>query len=362
MKRCRVVFAGGKTGGHLFPGVAMAEYIERKMNNKIEIIFVGIKGGLEERVIPTKNWKLEFIPMTTPRVGGIWGVLKFFLYAFPVSLGKSFAILIKYRPVLVFALGGYSGFPVAFAGWLMRIPVVIIEQNVYMGLTNKVLSLIATKIFLPFDIVGRSRGKYVVSGNPVRELNVVKKNAGDKFTIGILGGSQGARGLNQLIEKLLPHMRDLRDRVNFIHQVGKQSVESTRALYEKLGFEAKVIDFIDDMGWFYGNVDLLITRAGASTIAELISIGKGAIFVPFPYAADDHQRKNALYLQEKGAGILFSEDDSPEKLSKIIHNFYEDREKLSELDRAAKTLFKGDSREIIWKNIKVYLEKLCLEK
>ncbi len=356
MGKCSVIFAGGKTGGHLFPGVAVAERIEEEFRN-VEVVFVGVKGGLEEKVIPKKGWKVEFIPMTTPRVGGLKGIFKFFFYSFPASFVKSFIIITRYRPSLLVGLGGYSAFPVIFTGWILGIKRVILEQNVLMGVTNKTLSLIANKVFLPFPIEkGR---KYVVSGNPVRKLVLSDKKEG-KFVVGVLGGSQGARGLNKLIEKSLPYLVDIKEKVKFIHQVGKQPAKDIKELYKKYGFEADVIEFIEDMGWFYGNVDLLISRAGATTIAELLSIGKGAIFVPFPAAADDHQRKNAQYLQDKGAGVLFDESGDPEELASIIKDFINHPEKLQEMNQNANSLCKGDATERIVKEIKPYLEKACL--
>ncbi len=362
MRKCSVIFAGGKTGGHLFPGVALAEYLEARLKGRVKIIFVGLKGGIEERVIPKKGWNLEFVPMSTPRVGGLMGIFRFFFYSFPVSLLKSFYLIARERPALIVALGGYSGFPVAFAGWLMMVPVVILEQNVHMGLTNRILSFMSRKVFLPFEDPRHGGRKYVVSGNPVRELKVTADKGDGRFVIGILGGSQGAKGLNDLIKGVLPEIEDLKDRIKFIHQVGRQSVEEMKGLYDRYGFEADVRSFIDDMGWFYGNCDLIISRAGATTIAELISVGKGAILVPFPHAADDHQRKNAIFLADRGAAILFDEKGSPSELADIIRRLMTDRSKLDGMSEAMKGLRSDDPREIIWKEIKVYLEKPCLEK
>ena len=360
MRKCSVIFAGGKTGGHLFPGVAVALDLQKKYGGKLEIVFAGLKEGLEERVIPEYGWKLEFIPMTTPRSGGVKGIVRFFLYSFPVSFIKSFLIIARYRPASVISLGGYSGFPVAVAAWFALIPVYVLEQNTYMGVTNRIISLFARKIFLPFESDKLKGGKYIVTGNPVRELKI-KKSEHDRFIIGILGGSQGARGLNDLIFKTLPHLTELKDKVKFIHQVGRLDKSEIEENYRKYGFEAEVLDFIKDMGKFYSDVDLLISRAGATTIAELVSIGKGAIFVPFPHAADDHQTKNARYLEEKGAGVLFPESEDSQKLAEIVRDYFFHRGRLEQINKNMASLYKSDAKKIIVEEIGKELDRLCLE-
>jgi len=361
VKRCSIIFAGGKTGGHLFPGIAVARKLKDYYGESLNIIFVGLRNGLEERAVPREGWKVEFIPMTTPRTGGVIGIFRFIFYSFPVSFLKSFLIIIKYRPSVIVGLGGYTAFPVALAGWLLFVPVVIMEQNTYMGITNRVLSIIASEVYLSFESKEKDSWKYIYTGNPVRDFVLKRREDESRFVIGILGGSQGAVGLNRLVMKMLPYLTDIKDRIHFIHQTGKHLHEEVKETYRRYGFSADTYEFIDDMGWFYGQVDLTISRAGATTIAELIRVGKPSIFVPFPHAADDHQRKNAEYIADAGGGIVFDENGDPEKLAKIVKELFSDRKKLEEMSTSLKKLYRGDASGKIAERLKKFLERTCLE-
>jgi len=359
-RNCSVIFAGGKTGGHLFPGVAVAEKIKRDYPN-IQITFIGLKNGLESRIIPPKGWDVKFIPMETPRGKNILGLIKFLLFSLPASLFFSIKYLLKIKPILVIGLGGYPAFPVILAAKILIIKTVLFEQNVVMGLTNRVLSNIADKIFVSYPIENKNK-KYIFTGNPTRDLQVQDKNE-NNIVLGILGGSQGASKINKLMINNLDKLEKFKDKISVIHQTGKQDYENVKKIYSDNEFPAKVIDFIDDMGWFYSQVDLLISRAGASTIAELVKYGKSAIFIPFPFAANNHQEKNALYIEKNGGGFVFPERDlMPDKLFKQLEDLINNPDKIREMNSNIKKLQSKNATDAAVNNLKIYLEKVCLER
>ncbi|MFO1518089.1 MAG: undecaprenyldiphospho-muramoylpentapeptide beta-N-acetylglucosaminyltransferase [bacterium] len=362
----KILFAGGGTGGHLFSGVAVAEdYLARPRDGKSpsqnDLLFVGTSYGLENTLIPKLGYRLELIPVQQLKGQGIGQRLKS-LAQVPYALFKSFQLLRREKPDLVMGIGGYASGPVTLMARFMGIRTAIIEQNSYPGLTNRILGKFVHRVFIAFENARKffKPSKTTLAGNPVRKsfFNVspspqpspvegegVKRGIPPKkegvenvFTLLILGGSQGAHSINQAMVDALPSFAGTPLRV--MHQTGKNDAGMVREAYEKAGVKAEVFDFIQDVQNFYAQADLVIARAGAGTITELQNLGKPSILIPYPYAADDHQRLNAQEVAEAGAARLllnrdlngkrlFEEIDALRKDPKLLHSMGEQARRLA---------------------------------
>ena len=286
----RVIMAGGGTGGHLFPGLAVAEEF-RGRNAMTEILFVGTKIGIEARAVPAAGYRLETLPVRGLKGRGLRGLIQA-AYGIPAGFIRSRKIIHQFRPDCVIGLGGYASGPFLLAAKTQGIRSAVMEQNLRPGLTNKILGKMVDRVFTAFDATAGyfPASRVVETGNPVRwrHLPQVKKDA--KFTVLIFGGSQGARHINQCVVEMLKSLQDLDAEIRIVHQTGAADLKWVKAAYAALLFEAEVIPFIDKMDEAYARADLVICRAGAATIAELTVFGKPAILIPYPYAAYDHQR------------------------------------------------------------------------
>lgn len=340
----RVILAGGGTGGHLFPGLAVAHEFKRRDAN-VKILFVGTAQGIEFRVLPKEGFKLETLTVKGIKGRGPRGWFEA-VYGVPASLLRSFAIIKGFRPNCVLGLGGYASGPVLLAGKLSGIPCAIMEQNLRPGFTNKLLSRWMDRVFTAY--AGSSaffRGARVVqTGNPVRWQRLPEAQKREKFILLVFGGSAGARRLNYAVVDALKELNDLADRLSIIHQTGTLDYASIKRIYRNLSFEAVVAPFIDAMDEAYAQADLVLCRAGATTVAELTAFGKAAILVPYPYAIYDHQRGNAEALQEQGAAeiILDGELNGP-LLARKIREYWSDRSRIERMAAAARTLGRPDA-------------------
>ena len=353
----RLIIAGGGTGGHLFPGIAIAEEAMAR-NEGCRVLFIGTGRPFESKILAAKGFCQEKI-----NVLGIkgMGVLKQAgaVLRLPAAIQRSIAILHKFRPNLVLGLGGYSSGPVVIAAWLLRIPRVLHEQNLLPGITNRLLSAFANRIYVSFDNTRfpRFRQKLRITGNPVRrefleglaatespdETNCSNR----RFTVMVVGGSQGAHSLNMAVIEAVSHLSNTH-RYQFIHQTGEADEAQVRQAYRHHGISADVGPFFNDMAGRYQRADLVICRAGATTIAELTIMGKGVIFIPFPYAADDHQALNAAGLVSENAAEMIREKDlSGKLLAHKIENFAAVPEKLAAMARRAKQLGRPQAAEQI---------------
>jgi UDP-N-acetylglucosamine--N-acetylmuramyl-(pentapeptide) pyrophosphoryl-undecaprenol N-acetylglucosamine transferase len=348
----RVLIAGGGTGGHLFPGIALAEEVSTR-HPANDVVFVGTRRGLEARVVPANGYKLETI--TSRGLKGMGPVrLLLGLLALPLSFLESSFLLWRYRPDVVVGVGGYSSGPVVMAAWLMGIPTAVQEQNALPGITNKLLGKLVKAVFLAFEEARRffPEKKVHVIGNPIRKKlmdNYLRNTRPhDKFTVLIFGGSLGAKGLNARVIDALKHLEDLKGELKFLHQTGKNDVETVRAGYAAGGFDADVVEFIDDMSEAYAKSELVICRAGATTLAELTVCKKASILIPFPYATDDHQAVNASALVNAGAAVMFREAElTGEKLAAELRALKADGERRKKMERAAGLLGRPEAaREI----------------
>jgi UDP-N-acetylglucosamine--N-acetylmuramyl-(pentapeptide) pyrophosphoryl-undecaprenol N-acetylglucosamine transferase len=338
----KIIIAGGGTGGHLFPGVAIAEEFLRR--GKTEVLFVCAGNRLEKEVLSGLG-----LPYRIIRIAGFKGKgpLKALnaLLKIPGSMLESYRIIRGFRPQLVIGVGGYASGPVALIAHVLGIRSAIAEQNALPGLTNRVLGKFADRIFLTYRETRKwfATERSVVTGNPVRAafLTAAKEihDKESRFTILIFGGSQGASSINRAIAGALPHLK-LKDMdLKIIHQTGNADVEYVSGVYGSYGVEATVRPFIQDMVSAYSEADLVICRAGATSIAEITVMGKAAILIPFPFAVDDHQRKNAEALVRAGAAIMLDEKRLLGKeMAETIERFYRHRELLSEMELKSASL------------------------
>jgi UDP-N-acetylglucosamine--N-acetylmuramyl-(pentapeptide) pyrophosphoryl-undecaprenol N-acetylglucosamine transferase len=338
-----VLIAGGGTGGHLFPGIALAEEVVTR-HHANEVVFVGTERGLEARVVPREGYPLELVKVQGLKGKGFFSLLKA-LIALPLAFIESFRILARQKPDVVVGVGGYASGPVVLAAWLMGIPTAIQEQNALPGLTNKVLGKVVRVVFIAFEEARQffPEKKVQLIGNPIRRKlmdNYLRSHvAHEHFSVLVFGGSLGARGLNQRMLEALDSLGDLKGELRFVHQTGKNDLEMVRKGYQDKGFDAEVVEFIDDMSSAYAKADLVICRAGATTLAELTVCKKASILVPFPHATDDHQTVNARALVDAGAALMFQESElTGAKLAETLRTLKEHPERLKGMEKKAALL------------------------
>jgi UDP-N-acetylglucosamine--N-acetylmuramyl-(pentapeptide) pyrophosphoryl-undecaprenol N-acetylglucosamine transferase len=303
-----IVIAGGGTGGHLFPGIALADALARR---GAAVTFVGTATGIEVRAVPAAGYPLELIPGAQVRGGGVARVVRG-LGATAAGVARARRLLRTLRPDLVVGVGGYASFATVAAARLGGIPIVLLEQNTVPGVASRTLGRIATRICLgfaeaaPFFPTGRS----LHTGNPVRAAILATPPA-SRPTLGLLvfGGSQGARHVSDAVLDAVARLGDRLRGVRIRHQTGTADRERVAAAYARLGVPAVVEPFITDMGTAYAEADLVIARAGAMSCAEITARGLPSILVPYPHAADDHQRHNAEALVRAGAATMILDPD-----------------------------------------------------
>ena len=349
-----VVIAGGGTGGHLFPGIAMAqEFLGRNPNNRI--LFVGTGKPFELSILSKTGFKHQRI--TAEGLKGqslrerLLSILKI-----PKGIFESFLILKRFKPDIVIGVGGYAAGPLVVAAKLLCIKIVLHEQNILPGMTNRMLFRFAHRIYVSFNgtKAGASIDKISFTGNPVRKeiLKCAKKQnhapvsdvgAGKVFSVLVIGGSQGAHSINMAILEAMEHIEN-KDRFFIVHQTGIQDETRVKGTYADYAISGEVQPFFNDMDRRYKDADLIICRAGATTVAEITAMGKGVIFIPFPYAADNHQALNARSLEKSGAAELILEKDLSGKILAERINFYAShREALHQMALRAKALGRPDA-------------------
>ncbi len=325
-KALRVVIAGGGTGGHLFPGLAIAqEFMTRDKRNTI--IFVSTGNALERSVLSETDFKLETITAEGIKGRGLWNQAKSAL-KIPKGIIESLRILKDYKPDLTIGLGSYSAGPVVVGAWLRGTKIALHEQNILPGITNRILARFADRIYVSFDDTKTrfKQHKVRLTGNPVRRelLNHYKEHEvfrGSKsFCVLVIGGSQGAHSINMTVIEALDHLTQ-KENLFFIHQTGGADEQLVSAAYERRNIAARVQSFFKHMAPLYKQADLIVCRAGATTVAEITAMGKAVIFIPFPFATDNHQALNAGTLVREGAAeMILQKDLSAEVLSqKIAH-------------------------------------------
>ena len=350
-KGMRLLLAAGGTGGHLFPGIAVAEAAQREAG--AEVLFVGTASGMEKDVVPRLGFALRLIPAEQLRGRSWWGRLHA-LWAALRGLRAAWQVVREFTPDLIFSIGGYASGPTVLAGWVRRVPCVLLEPNTIPGLTNRLLGRLATRICVGFPGTTRffPAHKVICTGNPLRwsaggpQARPPAQSAA--FTVLIFGGSAGAHRLNQTLPKALALLGADREKLRVIHQTGQADHAEVSATYTKLGVHAEVVPFIDTMQEAYAAADLVVCRAGAITVAELTALGKPAILIPYPYAADDHQRANAeVLVQARAARLVLDTEFTPERMSQEIRALMTNRPRLEAMARAATALGRPDATNAV---------------
>lgn len=307
----RVLIAGGGTGGHLFPAVAVAEAFRAKYPTG-GILFVGTDNPLEIYTLSKRGFDHVGIAARGLKGLGLWQQIRS-LAKVPKGFCQAVGIIWRFKPDIIIGVGGYASGPVALAARLMGKRMVIHEQNLLPGFTNRILGRFADRIFVSFpdNLAVFKDSKTVVTGNPVRR-EVLAAGATERatkgFTVLVVGGSQGAHAINRAVVEALDHLKEPA-RTSFIHQTGSKDAGWVASAYERLRITATVKPFFDDMAHAYRFADLVICRAGATTVAELTALGKAAVFIPFPLAANNHQELNARYVADAGGGEVILEKD-----------------------------------------------------
>lgn len=354
----RVIIAGGGTGGHLYPGIAVAEEIYRQEPDS-DVLFVGTKTGIESRILPKEGYKLEIIP-----AGGVVNkdIFSKFISFMKMTGGffKSFFVLSSFKPDIVIGVGGYASAPMLSAAALIRFPTMIMEQNLYPGTTNRFLSRIVDRVVVAFDGSEKFFNRKVdVLGNPVRRgIKECKYITGRTFTVFIFGGSQGSHAINKGIVESLEYLQEESGQISFLHQTGEKDYAWVDESYKKAGITAEVAPYVYNIIDMYGKADIVICRAGATTIAEITASGRPAILIPYPHAAHDHQRTNAEYMQSRGSAEVIPEKDLSGKiLADKIKYFMYNRDRLKEMAEKCSGLYRQNSAHDIVKLCKFLVLK-----
>lgn len=355
-----LVITGGGTGGHIFAGVAIAqEFLAQSKGNKV--LFVGSESGLETRLVPKAG-----LPLETVRLGKLVGqgaaAKVATLLQLPWAVLKCVRVLKKFKAEMVVGVGGYAAGPCIVAARLLGIPCGVLEQNSVMGFTNRVSASFAQHVFVAFDTppAGAPALKCLVTGNPARS-NLVPAAAkpAKPFVLFAFGGSQGAGGINSLLldaaRELLPLKNDLR----IIHQTGEREYEKVVGAYAEMGFPAEVFRFIDDMQAMYDRASLVVCRAGSSTISELGATRNAAVFVPFPFAAANHQEVNARVVERAGAAfVLVQNESNGSALAAMVRKLMGEPQLLEEMRSKMAGFYRPDAARRIVETMKVHALKL----
>ena len=347
----RLILAGGGTGGHLFPAVALAQLL-LKEDKSAAVQFVGTRRGLEQQLLPKLGLPLATVDMVGV-VGRGWRGKVELVPKLTKSLIQARIIINLFKPNLVIGVGGYASVPVLLMAKMAGVPYLIHEQNAIPGLSNKLLGRWAKTICLSFTDSGNSfnQNRVLLTGNPLRQgLETVVEKIPAPGKLLIFGGSRGAHAINQAVLKMLPLLRDWNGRPEILHQTGEEDFLQVQQGYRDAGFDPEqVTPFIDDMATAYADASLVLCRAGATTLAELAVCGRAAILIPFPYAAGDHQAANAKALENVGAAISVPQSELvPESLALLLKNLWADRETLQSMaDQGRKLGFPGAAGRIL---------------
>lgn len=346
----RVLIMAGGTGGHVFPGLAVAEVLQTAGH---EVIWLGTQQGLETRVVPAAGLQLEEIEVSGLRGKGFLTLLLAPL-RLARALAQSLVVLRELRPDVVLGMGGFVSGPGGLAAWLLRRPLCLHEQNAVAGLTNQLLCRLARRTMEAFADALPAEFHAEVTGNPVRaELHAIPapetrlQGRNGALRLLVLGGSQGARRLNQMVPAAAGQISQ-RLPLEMRHQSGDRDRDLVTRNYATLGINAQVENFIEDMAAAYSWADLVICRAGALTVAELAAVGAAALLVPYPHAVDDHQTANAQWLCDQGGGVLIPESElTASGLAQQLLTLGQDRQRLLDMAVSARQLAQPDAAERI---------------
>jgi|ERR1700733_4323615 len=334
----RIVIAGGGTGGHVFPGLAIADAVER--GARVEVVFAGTARGLEARIVPERGYKLEILDVLPIKGQGTLLAARGVLFA-ARAVVRALALVRRLAPRVVVSVGGYAAGPLALAACILRVPVVIVEPNGVAGLANRILAPFASRAYIAFD---GAAARFTPSrtrrfGVPLRRgFAPSVYTPSEHLRILVLGGSQGAAVLNERLPAVMATVRRAYPEVEVLHQTGKARDEEVRNAYLRSGVEvATVVAFLDDVATELARADVVVARSGAGTVAEIAAVGRPALLVPFPLAADDHQAANALALERAGGAICVKQvhADVP-RLAQELSSLLGDRSRRIAMCRASR--------------------------
>lgn len=330
-----LIMAGG-TGGHIFPGLAVADYMKAQ---GWRVVWLGAPHSMESELVPKHGYPIGLVDFYGLRGKGLWRKLTL-PFSLLFALWQSLLVFLQYRPAVVLGMGGYITVPGGLMAVLLRRPLVIHEQNAVAGMSNKLLARYSRRVMTGFpDVLPNAEW----CGNPVRAAISALPDPAERYArregglnVLVIGGSLGAKVINERMPKALALIAP-EARPHMLHQSGKLHYESTRAAYQEANVEAMVAPFVDDMAFYYDQADLVVCRAGALTVSELAAAGLASILIPFPHAVDDHQTVNARFLSERGAAVLLPQKEmTPEKLAELLRGMT--RERALEMAKAARAV------------------------
>jgi UDP-N-acetylglucosamine--N-acetylmuramyl-(pentapeptide) pyrophosphoryl-undecaprenol N-acetylglucosamine transferase len=335
----RAILAGGGTGGHVIPALAIAQELQKQYG--AEVLFIGTARGIENRLVPAAGFELRLIQVGALNRVSLATRLKTMI-DLPRAVWVSRQLLSEFRPDVVIGVGGYASGPAMLAAVMRGIPTLAFEPNVVPGFANRVIACMVSAAAVHFEETAEYFRHAQVTGVPVRQafFEIAGRPTGStKPTLLVFGGSQGAHVINEAMIRSLPELKRQVPEVHIIHQTGERDYNDAQAAYQSAGASAEVYPFITDMPAFFARADLLLCRSGASTVAEITAAGKPAIFVPFARAADDHQRVNAEALERAGAAVVLEETKLDEVwLVETLSALLGDRQRLARMSEAARKL------------------------
>lgn len=361
MSHNKIFIMASGTGGHIFPALAVAEYLHDK---GLEVFWLGTKGGMEQRLLPETKFRLFTIHMSGLRGKNFchWLVMPLKL---SIALLQSLILFLREKPDVALGMGGFVSAPGGIAARLIGVPLLIHEQNAVAGTANILLARFASKIMMAFPntFTSVNKDKLLFTGNPVRsnilhydnsvETSYSKSNS--HINLLVLGGSQGAMKLNHIIPEAIMQLAD-HTVINVVHQTGEQHVASTREHYDHDLVNVRLVGFVSDMGEVYRWADIVVCRAGAMTITELTVIGIGSILIPFPYAVDDHQTANARYLSDNNAAVLLPEQElTVARLVRALGELVGEKRKLADMGKKARELACLNATEMVSRQCMEYV-------
>lgn len=331
----RAILAGGGTGGHVIPALAIAQALSERY--RACVLFIGTTRGIENRLVPAAGFPLHLVEVGPLKNVSLATRAKTAFYL-PRAVWASARIVSAYRPDVMIGVGGYASGPAMLAAALGGVPILAFEPNVVPGLANRLLAPLASAAAVHFEETGRYFRRFTVTGVPVRRTFwEIGQRTGDPHpTLLVFGGSQGAHAINQVLISSLAALQAAVPGIHIIHQTGERDYNQAQAAYLAAGGSAEVYPFIDDMARTFARADLLLCRSGASTVAEVMAAAKPAIFIPFPRAADDHQKRNAEALERAGAAVMIEENKlSGDALVKLVGELFHEQARRTRMAQAA---------------------------
>ena len=344
-----IIFAAG-TGGHVYPGLSIAKEL---MLNNIIVLWIGTERGIEKNIIGNSEIPIKYIEFSGIRGKGVLPYIKL-PYKLIKSIAQSFKIIMEYKPDIVLSMGGYISVPCVITSFILRIPIIIHEQNIIFGLSNNILRFLSNKVILGFPMqIKNKKNKYI--GNPTRyegfkKIKKIKKN--DQINILIIGGSLGAKIFNEIIPQAIYILKNNTNiKINILHQTGK-TLKVAEIQYNHLDINVDLREYIDSMDEAYNWCDIILCRGGAITISEIMCLGIPAIIIPYPYATDNHQMKNAKFLEKNNAAVVIDQKNfSAQYLESIFKKLIDNTSIRESLSKNIFNLNKKNSTRNICKEI-----------